>query len=425
LGKGTRREKCISCGSTLSEDIVLIGDQYPSAVFLDENIPPPEDFSATSLNLSRCTNESCCLIQLSSEYNLQYVFDHYPYESGTTATMKKILKDVIDDALSVVSLSPNDVILDIGGNDGTMLGLVDLRVKARVNIDAASGVTQTVVSDNYHYIHSKFDSATYETLNLPNPKLITCVAMFYHLSDPLAFITEIERIMDKDTVWVLQMTYAGTMLEDNILDNILHEHVGYYSLKSLEYLLKQVGLKIANAKIVESYGGSIRAFIVKDTKHFPVEHLNRDVNTLASYENNNGTNTLAALIGFNSRAQLLRKSLRDLVSHISKVHGPLWGFGASTKGNMILQFIGATVEDVPVILDNSSKKVGTRTTGTLIPIVDEDLNMENLPEYLLILPYYYKETFVSIIRRSLEKGRSVSLVIPLPYPHIIHVQSEA
>ena len=84
------------------------------------------------------------------------------------------------------------MILDIGGNDGTMLGLVDLRVKARVNIDAASGVTQTVVSDNYHYIHSKFDSATYETLNLPNPKLITCVAMFYHLSDPLAFITEIE-----------------------------------------------------------------------------------------------------------------------------------------------------------------------------------------------------------------------------------------
>src|SRR4030067_526183 len=98
------RERCISCGSSLPADIVFVGDQFPSAVFLSENTPPPKDFKASSLNLTRCNNPKCGLIQLSNQYNLQYVFDHYPYESGTTATMKRILQDVLDDALRVCPL---------------------------------------------------------------------------------------------------------------------------------------------------------------------------------------------------------------------------------------------------------------------------------------------------------------------------------
>ena len=414
---------CISCGSELSGDIVIIGDQYPSAVFLSETIPAPKDFQASSLNLSRCSNPECSLIQLSNIYNLQYVFDHYPYESGITANMKQILQDLLDDALSVCELGCDDVVLDIGGNDGTLLSLIDSPVRARVNIDAAAGVVQTVSASDYTHIHGHFDAETYLKLGLPSPKLITSVAMFYHLSDPVQFVKDILSIMDDETIWVLQMTYVGTMLRDNIVDNIVHEHVAYYSLHSLEYLLKSVGLHIAEATVVDSYGGSLRVSIVKNPDSYPSEFYRINYPGVVAFERDNYTNTYEELYAFDSRVQLLKHTLKEMVNHISLLHGPLWAFGASTKGNMILQLIDVDVNKIPCILDNSKKKIGTKTTGTLIPIVDEATNLSKIPEYLLVLPYYYKEAFIKIIKRSLKDGQKVTLLIPLPFPHYIIVES--
>jgi NDP-4-keto-2,6-dideoxyhexose 3-C-methyltransferase len=418
------RENCVSCGAELPKDIVFIGEQYPSAVFLSDNISAPKDLKASSLNLTRCSNEKCSLIQLSHRYNLQYVFDHYPYESGTTATMKQILQDVIDDAQQYCPLEADDVVLDIGGNDGTLLGLIDKPVRARVNIDAAAGVAQTVSAPDYHHIHAHFNAQKYQQLDLPSPKLITSVAMFYHLSDPLTFVKNILEIMDDKTVWVLQMTYVGTMLRDNILDNIVHEHVAYYSLFSLEALLSSVGLHIAEARIVESYGGSLRVFIVKNKSAFPSDKWRKDYSLIENFEIEHRTNSFEELYAFDSRVQLLRETLRGMVAHLSTRHEPLWAFGASTKGNMILQFIETDVNQIPFILDNSTKKIGSKTTGTLIPIVEESSYIKKLPDYMLILPYYYKEAFFKIIQKALPAGKTIELLIPLPYPHFITIESD-
>lgn len=419
-----KRNHCISCGSSLSDDIVMIGDQFPSAIFLSDDEPPPPELKSSSLNLCRCMNESCQLVQLSKLYNLQYVFDHYPYESGITATMRKILQDVIDDASSVVSLGEHDVVLDIGGNDGTMLGLIEKPVKARVNIDAAAGVVQTVTDPDYVHMHTQFNAEAYLALQLPSPKLITSVAMFYHLSDPLTFVRDVKKIMGDQTVWVLQMTYVGTMLRGNIIDNIVHEHVAYYSLSSLRHLLSQAGLQIADAKIVESYGGSLRVFIVKNKSAFPEGRWQNEINSVEHFESENKTNSIEALREFDTRAQLLRSTLRASVDHLSSRYGPLWGFGASTKGNMILQFIGVTSNEIPCILDNSLKKIGSKTTGTLIPIVSESEYLKDPPNYMMVLPYYYTNTFVNIIGSKLKKGASLDLLIPLPYPHYVSVFSK-
>lgn len=415
-------KNCISCGDLLSEDIVEIGEQYPSAVFLSNNIPEPKDFQKSSLNLARCTNSKCTLVQLSTIYNLQYVFDHYPYESGITANMKKILQEVLDDAQKIHQLGTDDVVLDIGGNDGTFLSLIKNPVKARINIDAAAGVVQRVSKPDYKHIHAQFNSEIYNNLKLPSPKLITSIAMFYHLSNPLKFVQDIFDIMDDKTVWVLQMTYVGTMLKNNVIDNIVHEHVAYYSLHSLEYLLASVGLHIAEAKQVESYGGSLRVFIVKDPSAYPSEYYRKEYPAIVEFENQNKINTSEELYAFNGRVQFLKSSLRELVDHISLKYG-LWAFGASTKGNMILQLIDSTENEIPYILDNSRKKIGTKTAGTNIPILDEVKYLSKLPEYLLILPYYYKETFVKIIKNALPHGKTVTLLIPLPYPHFIEIKS--
>lgn len=419
-----KRIKCVSCDSRLSEDIVMIGDQYPSAIYFKDNDPLLEGLSSSSLNLARCTNEDCNLVQLSHEYDLQYVFDHYPYESGSTATMKQILQDVVNDSLNIVKLNKDDVVLDIGGNDGTMLGLINMPLRAKVNIDAAAGVKQIVKDSNYKYIHSKYTAEVYNKLDLPNPKLITCVAMFYHLSNPLEFCRDVKKIMSDDTVWVIQMTYLGTMLNDNIYDNIVHEHAVYYSLSSLEFLLSKVGLHIAEARIVKSYGGSLRVFVVKNHNNFPKEHFRNDYYSIVDFENQYKINSFESLYAFNSRVQLLNKTIRSIIDHIIELQGPIYGFGASTKGNMILQLLGISSDKMIGILDNNKKKIGTYTTGTMIPIIEEDKHIENLPEYLFVLPYYYKDAFVNIIQKKLKKGQKVNLFIPLPYPHFISVKNE-
>lgn len=417
-----KRTSCLGCGAPLAEDVVRVGDQYPSAIFLDAQSAPPDEVMASSLNVTRCSDEGCRLVQLCHEYDLQYVFDHYPYESGSTATMKGILQDLLDDAQRVVPLGSDDVVLDIGGNDGTMLGLIRTPVRARVNIDAAANIAQLVSAADYRHVHARFSAAVYRTLGLPNPRLVTSTAMFYHLNDPLSFCRDVREVMSGDSVWVLQMTYLGTMLRDNIFDNIVHEHVAYYSIASLEALLARVGLHVAEARLVESYGGSLRVFIVKDPARFPKAFWRRDYPALQRFETEHRTNSFEALYAFDSRAQLLRASIRAIVDHLVERHGPIWGFGASTKGNMMLQFLGITTDQMACILDNSTKKIGTRTTGSLIPIVDETSYLKRLPEYLFVLPYYYTSTFVRIIQKRLQSGQHVHLFIPLPHPHFITVE---
>ncbi|HCN84416.1 MAG TPA: hypothetical protein DIT07_12465, partial [Sphingobacteriaceae bacterium] len=364
-------------------------------------------------------NDDCGLVQLSNEYDLSYVLANYPYESGTTATMKGILGDIVEETEKLVPLNGNDVVLDIGGNDGTMLNLLAKPVKNRVNMDAAAGVNSVIDAPDYIKIQGLFNSKAYLELNIGLPKVIFSVAMFYHLNDPLSFCKDVYEIMDDDTVWCLQMTYLGTMLEDNIFDNIVHEHVSYYSLKSLEYLMNKVGLEVCEAKIVKSYGGSIRAYIKKSRKGFSQDRV--EYKHVAEYERNHKTNDLSALLDFNTRSQMLKDFTKTLIGHLVEKYGKMVAFGASTKGNMICQFVGLDSTYIKCVLDNNEKKVGLMTTGTDIPIVDETEYLKSVPPYLFILPYYYTDFFISVIRKRLKKDESTYLIVPLPMPKFIKV----
>ena len=406
-------ETCISCNYPLVKDIILIGDQFPSAIFVDKD---NEDLEASSLNVTKCPNESCGLVQLSNKYNLDSVFDHYPYESGKTASMKQILQDVVDDTMDMVPLMSDDVVLDIGGNDGTLLSLISKPVR-KVNIDAAAGINQVLSDPNYTYIHSKFDAKAYFDLNLPNPSLIFSIAMFYHLTNPLEFCRNVKEIMSDETVWVLQMTYLGTMLKNNVIDNIVHEHAAYYSLQSLRFLFSQVGLKIIETQIVNSYGGSLRIFVVKDHNY-----RKENCQEIKRFEDINNTNTFSSLHFFNARTQYFKESFRALIDHLVDRHGPMWGFGASTKGNMLLQFLGLNECHIHHILDNSLKKIGKKTSGSLIPIVSEIEYIRQLYGYVFVLPYYYIKNFIPII--SANCIDDTYLIVPLPYPHFIEVCNE-
>ena len=439
---------CIACGEQLSKDIVLIGKQYPSAIFVKPNDKYTNGLKPTSLNLTRCTNDNCRLVQLAAKYDLEYVFDHYPYDSNLTASMPGKLKDIVRDAENAVDLQPSDVVLDIGGNDGTLLGFIESEVKARVNIDAA---VEQLCGENYVHRHAKFSEKEYSVLGLPNPKLIFSVAMFYHLNNPVIFCDEVRSIMSYDSLWVIQMTYLGTMLRDNIFDNIVHEHAAYYSLYSVEHLLNSVGLYVNEARVVDSYGGSLRLFVSKDPdrkiplpevkfrtciiNHFDtvgefIVNPNRKVSydledkkSVVRFEMSNEVNELHSLDAFNTRVQMLRKILQNQICHLVNMHGPIWAFGASTKGDMILQFLGFNQIQIKCILDNSMKKIGSMTIGSKIPIEDEAMFLHYVSGYMLILPYYYIDSFIEIIKKKLPKWREIHLIVPLSYPKIITINS--
>ena len=167
--------------------------------------------------------------------------------------------------------------------------------------------------------------------------------------------------------------------------------------------------------------GRVRVFIVKDPTKYPKEHWQKDYLTIQRFETENKINTYEELYAFNSRTQLLRDSIGAIIDHLVQLHGPLWGFGASTKGNMILQYLGIKTDRISCILDNSPKKIGTSTAGSMIPIFDEKSNLDHMPEYMLVLPYYYTNTFVKIIQKHMTIGQHVYLFVPLPHPHFVKV----
>lgn len=414
--------KCMVCKSELEEDSIIVGNQFPSAIFANKDEDYAQSIDSSSLNLTRCSNNSCSLVQLSTDYDLDIVFQNYPYVSGTTATMKSILKDVVEEGLAVSKPKDDDVILDIGGNDGTMLSYIRQEVGHKVNIDAAHGIDSVDVSGNYTKIQGLFNKETYERIGLRKPKLIFSVAMFYHLNNPLDFCNDMASIMDDDTVWVVQMTYLGSMLRDNIYDNILHEHKAYYSIYSLEYLLKQCGLHICGAKVVNSYGGSIRVYIKKNKDKITINDLFNKYIELKECEEKDSINKKISLILFNERMQLLKICSSNLIKHIVEKEGKIHAIGASTKGNMICQFAEINHNLIESVLDNNGKKIGKIMTGSNIPIVNEDDWINNLTRYILVLPYYYVNFFSEMLSKHIRVNESKYLVVLLPLPRLIKVE---
>jgi NDP-4-keto-2,6-dideoxyhexose 3-C-methyltransferase len=412
--------KCLACESALEIDVAIIGDQFPSAIYLEGVTEEEFGLEKSSLNLSQCQNSMCNLVQLTMPVNLDLVYKHYPYQSGTTATMHSILTSVVDEAFSYIALDPGDVILDIGGNDGTLLSLIERPDCELVNIDAASNIQQVPQAKNYTYINAKFSKDAYHQLDYPSPKIIFNVAVFYQLSNPLQFLKDVVEIMNDDSLFVLQMTYLESMYSNSIFDNIVHEHITYFSLKSLSNIVELAGLRIVGARVVDSYGGSLRVFLVRSTSKKTISKLETVTREIIDTETENKTNEIPTLSKFGNDFEIWKTILRKKLDVQVEKNGQIIGLGASTKGNMILQSLGINQETMPVILDNNPKKIGSRTTGSFIPIVDED-DITELEGNVMSLPYYYDEFFKKMVTSKIGKGQFVDFISPLPIPKITRI----
>ena len=407
--------RCRLCGSTNLVTVLDLGEQCLTGVF-----PRATDGSITRgpLRLVKCDESSasaCGLVQLHHSYDLVEMYgENYGYRSGLNASMVKHLHGKVDAILAQVALRAGDIVVDIGSNDGSTLSRYPAQLCRPVGIDPTAAKFRDYYPKHVHVIPDFFSAALFKQHFGENKaKVVTSFSMFYDLEDPLQFMREIHDVLAADGLWVFEQSYMPRMLEQNSYDTVCHEHIEYYALRQIKWMADRVGFVIVDVDFNEINGGSFSVTARKKStglRHAPV------VDAIVADELARGLNTEKPLRDFAQRVVESRHALRMCISQIKAEGETLYGLGASTKGNVLLQYCGLTTADIALIGEVNREKWGRFTPGNKIPIVAEDELLAIGAKYLLVLPWHFREYFVNSRKFSGKR-----LVFPLPRLEIVDV----
>ena len=397
---------CRSCGCSNMLSILSLGDQYPSDfIDSDTGVKIP-------LELILCNEDDggCGLLQLKHTTPRDLLYTKYWFRSGLNETMKQVLYDITDSAKEIVTLQNNDIVLDIGCNDGTLLRSYDPKL-LRIGFEPASNLISEANEDNTLIINNYFNYKEFKN-NFTDKKckIITSIAMFYDLDDPNSFVNDVKKCLDENGIWILQMAYLPSMLEKNAFDNIGHEHIEYYSFKSLNQLIEKHGLTIFDVKINDVYGGSIRAYIkLKENTSF---NITPAIDDILNFEKKLGLDKKFVYEEFASRVKKIKEKTLNFLKNETQNGKIIYGYGASTKGNTLLQFFDLDSSIIKKISDRDPNKWNKKTVGTGIPIISEEQARKDNPDYFFILPWHLIDYFKSREHDYLKAGGK--FIIPLP-----------
>ena len=412
------RHTCRICGSSELTQVISLGEQYLQGSFVKSGKEDPP-LRKISLSLVRCDptkdEKACGLLQMKHSVPPEILYSSYWYRSGTNQTMRDHLQGIAQEAQALIGKSDARV-LDIGCNDGTLLkNYPDNYVKFGVD---PSDVAQEI-QDNIKVIQDIFPSEELtKIVDVKKFDIITSIAMFYDLEDPLNFCREIKRILSDQGLWVFEMSYMPQMLRMNSYDTICHEHLEYYSLAVLEYLLKKAGLKIFDLRLNDINGGSIRCYATHiDNFSFKSSQSQQRIKQLRQEEFDMELDTDKPYKNFQDRINVHREQLISLLKTLKKDNKSIHIYGASTKGNTILQWCGIDNRLIDYAADRNPDKFGAYTLGTDIPIISEAESRAMKPDYYLVLPWHFKEEFLKREEEMLKNG--TGLIFPLPEIQVI------
>ncbi len=389
--------------------VLSLGHQALTGVFPKS---PSEDVTVGPLELVWCPDSG--LLQLKHTYESSEMYgDNYGYRSGLNQSMVDHLTSKVRYLERLVPLTTGDVVLDIGSNDCTTLKAYERTDIRRIGIDPTGKKFAEYYPADVKLVPDFFSTAAYRSAMDKPAKIITSIAMFYDLDDPIAFAQQIEQCLADDGIWHFEQSYMPSMLRLNSYDTICHEHLEYYSLGVMEKILSAAGLKVVDVIMNNINGGS---FAVTATK---VSNTSRKinhavVNWMHEQEDRMGINTPRPYREFEERVYRHREDLVRLIRALVADGKKVFGYGASTKGNVLLQFCGLTASDIPVIAEVNPEKFGRVTPGTHIPIVSETEARAMKPDYFLVLPWHFKD---GILRREKEFLASGGKFI-FPFPEI-------
>ena len=406
--------KCRMCGGTELVPVVDMGEQYLTGVF------PREKSNSTltkgPLRLVKCQggDDVCGLLQLEHSYDLDELYgENYGYRSGLNASMVRHLQEKVKRIHGIVDMRAGDMVVDIGSNDGTTLGAYPDNLLL-VGLDPAGEKFRHYYAGHINLI-SDFFSAGLLAHFFPGrkAKVVTSISMFYDLESPMDFARDVASLLDpNEGIWVFEQSYMPLMLERNAYDTICHEHLEYYGMKQIVWLAERVGLKIVDVELNNVNGGSFSVVAALPSSRHAKGH--GIVSRMLADEEATGLSGLTPYQAFFNRVEQSRHSLQEFVADVHRESKRLCGLGASTKGNVVLQYCGFNSNDIDVIGDVNPDKFGAVTPGTWIPIEDEAKVLASSPDFLLVLPWHFRDFF---LRNPTFTGRS--LVFPLPQLEVV------
>lgn len=414
--------QCRICGNRDLVSVLHLGNFSLTGIFPREKGKP---ITRGPIELVRCRNDealkNCGLLQLRQSYNPAELYgDNYGYRSGLNRSMIVHLQAQVKRLLNIVPLEKGDFIIDIGSNDGTLLSFYNRKDLTLVGIDPTGAKFQKYYPDHIQLISDFFSARLVrEHFGGRKAKVITSFAMFYDLESPLDFMREIYEVLDQDGVWIFEQSYMPTMLARTLYDTICHEHLEYYGLTQIKWMTDQMGFKIVDAGFNDTNGGSFCVTVAKkDNSKF--SENTQLIQGILMEERSRGLMTPKPYEEFKEKVMRHRQELRACFSRLKERSQTIFGYGASTKGNVILQFCQLTAQDIPCIAEVNDDKLGCFTPGTEIPIISEEEGRRRQPDYFLVLPWHFKKTIIEREQEYLNRGGH--LLMPLPGIEIISCQ---
>ncbi len=411
-------ESCRVCGSPDLRPVIDLGPQCLTGLF-DDGRPQNQLNARVPLEVFYCgAKEGCGFIQLRHTVPPDVMFQDYGYRSGINSTMRRHLEELAVDIESRLPLKDGDLLVDIGANDGTLLAAYARAGVIRVGFEP-SQVRPWVENHGIHYIPAFFNAADF-LKKFPGRKarVVTSIAMFYDIDDPAAFCRDIHEVLAEDGFWVVEMSCWSAVLDNNGFDAICHEHLGYYSMSTLRWLFEKTGFDLYDVSYNASNSGSIRCFLVRKEGGLRVPEENRRrVAAALDKELRKDYDNPASHERFRRSAVKIREDLRSILGEAVKAGRTVYGYGASTKGNVLLQYCGITPEQLTAIADRNPAKKGRWTPGSRIPICSEEEMRAAQPDLLLILPWHFLPEFLK--RESALRSQGTRFIVPMPEVKIV------
>ena len=403
------------------KELFSLGELYVSDFIKNDQLP-----RGGRIEMKMMLEEETGAVRLEKSAPLDTMYGQYWYRSGTNQTMTNELESITKNILSLVKLKENDIWIDIACNDGTLLGFLPKNL-IRIGVDP--------VDDSYKkesekhadlIIQDYFSYNAYKNTKFgkEKAKVITTIAMFYDLENPKPFINDVYEVLDDNGLWVLQLSYTPLMLKQMAFDNICHEHMYYYSLFNIKKLFESCGMQIVDCQLNDINGGSFRIYAMKDTADISKfsSQPNRDVckfrvDSVLEYEKTLNLDSVDMWKEFYENINALKEQTVNFIKQEKAKGKTIWGYGASTKGNTLLQYFGIDNTLIDGIAERSVYKWGLKTVGTNIPIYSEDDMRKANPDYLLVLPWHFINEFKEREKEFLSKGGK--FIVPCPKFEII------
>jgi hypothetical protein len=405
--------ECRICGNRELVPILDLGIQALTGVF-PKNV---DEFVETGpLELVKCWSETerevCGLVQLKHSYEPDQLYGlNYGYRSGLNRAMVEHLGAIASKVKEIVAFQPGDLVLDIGSNDGTLLRALHHPGVSMVGMDPTAKKFRQYYHPEAHVIPDFFSATRFQQEFGPRrAKVVTSIAMFYDLDSPMDFVRQIAEILADDGVWLFEQSYLPSMLETTSYDTVCHEHQEYYSLRPILRMMELASLKIVDIGLNDSNGGSF--FIIAAKAGSPYPENTSLVQRMLDGERKDGIDGLALYQDFRERVCRHKKDLVCTLNRLRDQGKTIFGYGASTKGNVALQYCGITARELPFIAEVNPDKFGCVTPGTHIPIIPEQEARAMHPDVFLVLPWHFRQGIIEREAEFLTSGGKLLFAFP-------------